>query len=41
MALFFMTIGLVFYPRVLAGLSGTFWPAVYMSRMFRLMLVIV
>ncbi len=36
-ALFFMTTGLVFYPRVLAGLSGTFWPAVYISRVFRLM----
>lgn len=36
-ALFFMTTGLVFYPRILAGLNACNWRAVYTSRFFRLM----
>lgn len=35
-ALFFMITGFVFYPRVLAGLSGTAWAATYVSRLFRI-----
>lgn len=35
-ALFFMTTGFVFYPRVLAGLRATDWPAVYVTRVFRI-----
>ena len=35
-ALFFMTTGFVFYPRVLAGLRATSWPAVYVTRIFRI-----
>jgi peptidoglycan/LPS O-acetylase OafA/YrhL len=35
-ALFFMTTGLVFYPRILVGLRATLWPAVYMTRIFRI-----
>ena len=35
-ALFFMTTGFVFYPRVLAGLKATDWKATYISRLFRL-----
>jgi peptidoglycan/LPS O-acetylase OafA/YrhL len=34
--LFFMTTGLVFYPRVLAGLRRTPWLTVYISRLFRI-----
>lgn len=36
-ALFFMTTGLVFYPRILAGLRRTSWPTVYVSRIFRIL----
>ena len=36
-ALFFMATGLVFYPRILAGLRSTSWSAVYISRIFRIM----
>ncbi|WP_428536915.1 acyltransferase family protein [Rhodopila sp.] len=35
-ALFFMTTGLVFYPRVLAGFGATSWVATYTTRAFRL-----
>ena len=34
--LFFMVTGLVFYPRILDGLTRTRWPAVYISRFFRI-----
>lgn len=34
--LFFMTTGLVFYPRVLAGLRRTDWHRTYVSRVFRI-----
>jgi len=40
-ALFFMTTGLVFYPRVLAGFSRTSWLATYISRVFRIIPLIV
>lgn len=36
-ALFFMTTGLVFYPRVLDGVWKCDWPAIYISRVFRLL----
>jgi peptidoglycan/LPS O-acetylase OafA/YrhL len=36
-ALFFMTTGLVFYPRILSGLLRTSWPTVYISRIFRIL----
>jgi peptidoglycan/LPS O-acetylase OafA/YrhL len=35
-ALFFMTTGFVFYPRVLLGFSGNSWVATYASRIFRI-----
>lgn len=35
--LFFMITGLVFYPRVLAGLRGSSWTSTYVSRVFRIM----
>ncbi len=35
-ALFFMTTGLVFYPRILAGFRACSWPAVYITRVFRI-----
>jgi peptidoglycan/LPS O-acetylase OafA/YrhL len=34
--LFFMATGFVFYPRVLAGLRGNNWLGVYISRLFRI-----
>jgi peptidoglycan/LPS O-acetylase OafA/YrhL len=34
--LFFMTTGLLFYPRILAGFRSNSWPAVFISRVFRL-----
>ncbi|MCW2318229.1 peptidoglycan/LPS O-acetylase OafA/YrhL [Rhodoblastus acidophilus] len=34
--LFFMTTGLVFYPRIRAGFRACDWRAVYLSRLFRL-----
>jgi peptidoglycan/LPS O-acetylase OafA/YrhL len=40
-ALFFMTTGLVFYPRVLTGLRKTSWPATYTTRVFRIVPLIV
>jgi peptidoglycan/LPS O-acetylase OafA/YrhL len=36
-ALFFMTTGLVFYPRILAGLRTTSWITVYITRIFRIL----
>ena len=36
-ALFFMTTGLVFYPRVLSGWRATSWPATYLTRAFRIL----
>lgn len=36
-ALFFMTTGLVFYPRILSGFRATSWPATYISRLFRIL----
>lgn len=35
-ALFFMTTGLLFYPRIRAGFGGNSWPALFISRVFRL-----
>ena len=35
-ALFFMTTGLVFYPRIVRGLSAVDWSATYISRVFRI-----
>ena len=35
-ALFFMTTGLLFYPRILAGFRANSWPMVYIARFFRL-----
>jgi peptidoglycan/LPS O-acetylase OafA/YrhL len=35
-ALFFMTTGCVFYPRVLAGFRATSWTATYTTRVFRI-----
>jgi peptidoglycan/LPS O-acetylase OafA/YrhL len=35
-ALFFMTTGLLFYPRILAGFRANSWPAIYIARYFRL-----
>lgn len=35
-ALFFMTTGLVFYPRILAGFRRTSWVATYITRAFRI-----
>ncbi|MCI4677558.1 acyltransferase [Rhodoblastus acidophilus] len=35
-ALFFMTTGLLFYPRILAGFRANSWPALYITRVFRL-----
>jgi peptidoglycan/LPS O-acetylase OafA/YrhL len=35
-ALFFMTTGLLFYPRIRAGFQANSWPALYISRVFRL-----
>ena len=35
--LFFMTTGFVFYPRILGGLRGANWRAIYISRVFRIM----
>lgn len=40
-ALFFMTTGLVFYPRVLAGFRACSWLAVYTSRVFRIVPLVV
>jgi peptidoglycan/LPS O-acetylase OafA/YrhL len=40
-AMFFMTTGLVFYPRVLTGPTATDWRAVYVSRLFRIVPLIV
>ena len=40
-ALFFMTTGLVFYPIVLAGFRSTSWVAVYTSRAFRILPLVV
>jgi peptidoglycan/LPS O-acetylase OafA/YrhL len=36
-ALFFMTTGLLFYPRILAGFRACSWPAIYISRVFRIL----
>ena len=36
-ALFFMTTGLVFYPRIRRGVLGNDWPAIYISRVFRIL----
>lgn len=36
-ALFFMTTGLVFYPRVMSGFTNSNWLAVLITRIFRLM----
>ena len=35
-ALFFMTTGLLFYPRIRAGFRANSWPALYIARVFRL-----
>jgi peptidoglycan/LPS O-acetylase OafA/YrhL len=35
-ALFFMTTGFVFYPRVLTGFRACSWPKVYIARFFRI-----
>jgi len=36
-ALFFMTTGLVFYPRIRRGFQGVDWRATYLSRVFRIL----
>jgi len=36
-ALFFMTTGLVFYPRILKGFGAASWPSIYIGRIFRIM----
>lgn len=36
-ALFFMTTGLLFYPRILAGWKHVSWPAVFLNRVFRIL----
>lgn len=40
-SLFFMATGLVFYPRVVAGLRATDWRGVYISRVFRIVPMVV
>jgi peptidoglycan/LPS O-acetylase OafA/YrhL len=35
-ALFFMTTGIVFYPRILTGLRKISWPTLYITRIFRI-----
>jgi peptidoglycan/LPS O-acetylase OafA/YrhL len=40
-ALFFMTTGLVFYPRVLAGARKTDWLTVYVTRTFRILPLVI
>lgn len=40
-ALFFMTTGFVFYPRVLAGFRATSWTSTYTSRVFRIVPLII
>jgi len=40
-ALFFMTTGLVFYPRILKGLRSTSWTGVYVTRAFRIMPLVI
>ncbi len=35
-ALFFMATGFVFYPRIVAGFRTCSWPAVYLTRVFRI-----
>ncbi len=40
-ALFFMTTGLVFYPRMLVGWRATSWPALYVTRAFRILPLVV
>ena len=39
--LFFMVTGFVFYPRILAGLKRTEWRGVYISRIFRILPLVV
>ncbi|RYE86189.1 MAG: hypothetical protein EOO78_37430, partial [Oxalobacteraceae bacterium] len=34
--LFFMTTGLVFYPRILRGFAAASWPAIFITRVFRI-----
>jgi len=36
-AFFFMITGLVFYPRIVAGIQGTNWPKLYRRRAFRIL----
>ncbi len=40
-ALFFMTTGFVFYPRVLDGFRSGSWPAIYTTRLFRIVPLVV
>lgn len=40
-ALFFMTTGFVFYPRVLDGFRACAWPAIYTTRLFRIVPLVV
>ncbi len=40
-ALFFMTTGLVFHPRGLAGFRVCSWPAIYTTRLFRIMPLVI
>lgn len=39
--LFFMTTGFVFYPRVLDGFRSCSWPAIYTTRLFRIVPLVV
>jgi len=40
-ALFFMTTGLIFYPRVLAGLRRNVWREIYITRFFRIVPMVI
>lgn len=40
-ALFFMTTGLLFYPRVLTGFRACSWPRIYITRLFRIVPMVV
>src|SRR5574337_64431 len=35
-ALFFMTTGLLFYPRIRSGFRANNWPAIFVGRVFRI-----
>lgn len=39
--LFFMTTGLVFYPRILAGIRGNSWLSIFITRLFRIIPLVI